>query len=117
TKTGTGGNAIATAKYPGLLGNSILWSLGAASNGDTTARVMTFTLSDPNGGTGSTTEVYKDAPMTLGGSVAVSRSKLLSSLTIGAGMSAWPTNFTNAALTGGSDGAALTATDYQNGLD
>ena len=67
TKTGTGGNAIATAKYPGILGNSILWSLGAASNGDTTARDMTFTLSDPNGVTGTTTEVYKNAPMTLGG--------------------------------------------------
>lgn len=112
---GTGGNLTATAKYPGVRGNSILLSLGAASNGDTAARDITATMSDPNGITGTTTESFKNAP--LNGVIDVSRSKLLSSLTFSATLTAWPANVTNSPLTGGSDGAALTAADYQNGLD
>jgi hypothetical protein len=111
TEAGTGGSLVSTAKYAGVLGNNILRTLQAASNGDSSRRDLVFTLSDPV--TGTTREVYPN--LALGQVVDVSRSRLLSSVTFTGTMTAWPANG-GANLTGGSDGAALTANDYDTAL-
>src|SRR5437868_6723765 len=49
TQAATGGTVVATAKYPGAMGNRILWTQQAATNGDAAARDHVVTLTDPNG--------------------------------------------------------------------
>jgi hypothetical protein len=109
---GTNGNINAAAKYLGVLGNSISQQLKAAASGDAAKRDLVFTLTNANSGT--TTEVYPDVPLPAGGVqvvVDVSKSKILTSLTIDGTMTVFPANAT-ANLTGGSNGSALAAGDY-----
>jgi hypothetical protein len=116
SKAGTAGNIVATARYFGVLGNSILWTQQAASNGDATARDHVFTLTDPNGVSGTLTETFKNVAMNA--TIDCSKSLLLGSLVFSGGtMTAWAANFSNTALASGSDGAAIAAADYQTGLD
>jgi hypothetical protein len=108
----TGGNITSTAKYKGTLGNAITRQIKAAASGDGAKRDFVFTLTDPV--TGSTVETYSDVPLPAGGvqvTVDVSKSKLLASLVVAGAVTGWPANGT-AALTGGSNGAALIASDY-----
>ena len=111
TMTGTGGNTVATAKYHGVLGNSITLTQAAAASGDTSKRDYTVTLTDSV--TGTTQEVYADVPLPTGTAVTVdvSKSKLLASLTLGAAMSAFPSNATTS-LSSGSNGSAAGSSDY-----
>lgn len=108
----TGGNITSVARYKGPLGNAITRQIKAAASGDGTKRDLVYTLTDPV--TGSTVETYSDVPLPAGGvqvTVDVSKSKLLGSLVVAGTVTAWPANST-AALTGGSNGAALGTTDY-----
>lgn len=112
TQNGTNGDVIATAKYKGVLGNSITVQQAAAASGDTNARDFTVTLTDAV--TGTTQEVYRDVPLPSGGvdvEVDVSSSKLLASLVVEGATTAWPANAT-APLAGGSNGTALASSDY-----
>lgn len=112
-RAGTGGGITGTAKYPGALGNSIAWTIAAASNGDATMRDLTFTLTDPT--TKTTKEIYRNVPITVA-PVDVSKSRLLGSLVFTGTMTVWPASAT-ANLATGSDGAATGSADYQTALD
>jgi hypothetical protein len=108
----TGGNITSTGKYKGPFGNSITRQIKAAASGDATKRDFVFAVTDAV--TGSTIETYSDVPLPAGGNpvnVDVSKSKLLASLVIAGTVTAWPVNST-AALTGGSNGAAIGTSDY-----
>jgi hypothetical protein len=111
TMTGTGGDTIATAKYPGTLGNSITITQAAATSGTSTKRKYTVTLTDATSGT--TTEVYDETPIPTGTDVEVdvSDSLLLESLILEGAMTVFPSNAT-VAFTSGSNGTALAASDY-----
>lgn len=111
---GTGGQLIAVCESPGLWGNSISWQIAAASNGDATKRDHTFTVTDPI--TGTTQETYRNVALNQSMASLLSKSRLLASLTFVGTMTVWPANGTYT-LTNGSDGAAVTAADYQAALD
>jgi len=111
--TGTGGTQTATGKYPGVLGNNITVTYSAATNGDAAKRNITVRLTDAV--TGTTEEVYQNQSLpaaNTAGSIDVTNSKLLASLTIAShAVPAWPSNGTTS-LTGGTDGSAVVAADY-----
>lgn len=109
---GTGGNVVVTGKYSGARGNSITREIKAATGGDVTKRDIVIQLTDAI--TGTTKETYQNVAMNV--APDVSRSKLIAGITFTGTMTAWPANGV-ANLAAGSDGAALTALDYQTALD
>lgn len=117
TASGAYGNVDAVAASEGTLGNSITLTVAAASGGDTAKRKLTATLTNTN--TGTTTEVYDnvaagDVPVVAGIRAADGqKSYLLYSLSVWSGLTSWPTNGTYS-FTGGSNGSAITANDYDN---
>lgn len=113
TKAGTGGNWVATGKYKGALGNSIQVTQGAATNGDSTMRDFTVTLTDAT--TKTTKEVYRNVAMN--STVDVSKSRLLASFVFSGGtMTVWPADATTN-LAGGSNGSAPGTSDYSGAID
>lgn len=99
-----GGAGTLTAKYKGALGNAIVATVAAATNGVATSFNLALTLT---GTTGETVEIYENIP-TAPAYVApdLSASKLVGSLAI----TSRPTN-ANYTLAGGSDGV-VAASDY-----
>lgn len=115
TITGTGGNTVITAKFHGTTGNSISCAQTDATDGVSTHKKLTFTLT--NSVTGTTTEIYDNVSCddSVALSVDVSQSILLASIVVAGAQTAWPANAT-ASLTGGSDGSAVIASEYDTAL-
>ncbi len=106
TLAGTGGNVTATAKYHGTLGNSIAIAISAATDGTSTKRNITVTLTDAI--TGTTTEIYENQANTAH-AIDVTASKLLASLATTGAITVWPAN---GSLSAGSNGSAAASSDY-----
>lgn len=109
----------ATAKYPGTLGNSIVLTWLAATDGDSAHRDLTIELSDPV--TGATRERVRNVAHTDndGVAAALANSLLLASLVFDGDASALPAASTVALLgatTPGTNGSAITLTQYSNAL-
>lgn len=106
------GTYTATAKYKGTLGNSIVITWEAATDGDAAHRDLTVTLS--NATTGSTTERVRNIVM--GTSPDLTNSVLLASLTFAAADDL-PAAGTTETLAAGTDGSAVASSHYKAALD
>lgn len=105
------GTYTATAKYKGTVGNSITLLWQAATDGDAAHRDLLVTLTDAT--TGTTVERVRN--VVAGTDLAMTGSVLLSSVTF-TGATALPAAGTSVTLSGGSNGAAVTSTQYRNAL-
>lgn len=109
----------ATAKYIGTLGNSIVLTWLAATDGDAAHRDLTIELSDPV--TGATRERVRNVVVgdNAGLAAALANSLLLASLTFDGDATLLPAASTTALLgatTPGTNGSAVTLTQYSNAL-
>lgn len=98
---------ILTAKYHGVLGNSIAYKVEDPTDTQATHFKLTVSLTDPV--TGTTSEVYDNCDIAALTAVDVSASKLLASIAR-TGTALRPANGTGV-LTGGSDGS-IGSSDY-----
>lgn len=105
------GTYTATALYPGTVGNSIVLTWKAATDGDAAHRDLVVTLS--HAVTGSTSERIRN--VVFGTDLTFTNSALLASLTF-ATASALPAADVTATLIGGTNGSAVTSTHYRTAL-
>lgn len=118
TIAGTSGNVNVTAKYYGVLGNSIQIIQEPSSDGVSGSKRFWAVLT--NAITGTTRELIADnvAPPNGGGLLTVdtSASLLIGSFTVDSALTAFASDATTS-LTSGSNGSSLTSTEYSAGMD
>ncbi len=106
--------AILVAKWPGTLGNSIVPAIAAATDGNANHFNLTLTLTNPT--TGTTTETYPNLSVQATQILpVVTSSLLLASFTV-LGTPVTNPSVGTLAMIGGSNGAAVAATDYNTAL-
>lgn len=112
----------ATARYKGVLGNSVQVTVSPASDGDATHKTFTATLTDAF--TGTTSEVIADnvalPPSATDVVVDVSGSLLVGTLTLqgeAAGATTGWADDSTVTLSGGANGSAVIAGDYSAAMD